>query len=79
MRIELFKNDPLVVAFEVYDDFFNYKGGIYKHTQIKDRVNFKFDPFELTNHAGKVSYIAISLIYCKNKAIGLVAISYWLA
>lgn len=51
MKIELVKNGPLVVAFEVYDDFFNYKGGIYHHTFTKDNKNFKFDPFELTNHA----------------------------
>lgn len=52
MRIELFKNGPLVVAFEVYDDFFNYAGGIYHHTFERDHLNFgKFSPFELTNHA----------------------------
>ena len=32
MRIELVKNGPISVAFEVYSDFFNYKGGIYHHT-----------------------------------------------
>ena len=37
----------MAVAFEVYDDFFNYKGGIYQHTGLRDQVN----PFQLTNHA----------------------------
>ena len=53
MRIELVKYGPLEVAFEVYDDFFNYKGGIYHHTGATDTKNYKFNPFELTNHAGK--------------------------
>lgn len=47
MRIELVKNGPISVAFEVYSDFFNYKGGIYHHTGLTD----KFNPFEITNHA----------------------------
>jgi len=51
MRIELVKNGPLVVAFEVYDDFFSYSSGIYHHTFAKDNQNFGFSPFELTNHA----------------------------
>ena len=32
MRLELLKNGPITVAFEVYKDFLNYKGGIYHHT-----------------------------------------------
>lgn len=32
MKIELVKNGPLAVSFEVYDDFRFYKGGIYHHT-----------------------------------------------
>ena len=51
MRIELVKNGPLVVAFEVYDDFLSYTGGIYHHTFTRDTQNFEFNPFELTNHA----------------------------
>ena len=47
MRINLVKNGPMAVAFEVYDDFFNYKSGVYHHTGLKDR----FNPFEITNHA----------------------------
>jgi cathepsin C len=54
MKIELVNNGPLVVAFEVYNDFLSYKGGIYHHTGISDTQNFKFNPFELTNHAGLV-------------------------
>ncbi|XP_053378228.1 dipeptidyl peptidase 1-like [Mercenaria mercenaria] len=47
MKIELVKNGPMAVAFEVYNDFFHYKSGIYHHTGLLDR----FNPFEITNHA----------------------------
>lgn len=47
MRIELVENGPMAVAFEVYNDFFHYKSGIYHHTGLQDR----FNPFEITNHA----------------------------
>ena len=50
MRIELVKNGPLAVSFEVYDDFLNYKSGIYHHTGVRNVDNFGFNPFELTNH-----------------------------
>ena len=50
MRIELVKNGPLAVSFEVYDDFLNYKSGIYRHTGVRNVENFGFNPFELTNH-----------------------------
>ncbi|XP_058961544.2 dipeptidyl peptidase 1-like [Pocillopora verrucosa] len=46
MRIELVKNGPVAVSFEVYNDFRYYKGGIYHHTGLTD----KFNPFEITNH-----------------------------
>ncbi len=52
MRIALVKNGPLAVSFQVYDDFLNYKGGIYHHTNQKDIRNFKFNPWEVTNHVG---------------------------
>ncbi|XP_048350174.1 dipeptidyl peptidase 1-like [Sphaerodactylus townsendi] len=47
MKLELVKNGPLVVSFEVLPDFTAYKGGIYHHTGLMD----PFNPFELTNHA----------------------------
>ncbi|KAJ0022178.1 hypothetical protein NQD34_009668 [Periophthalmus magnuspinnatus] len=47
MMLELVKNGPMGVAFEVYPDFMHYKEGIYHHTGLTDTVN----PFELTNHA----------------------------
>lgn len=47
MRINLVKNGPMAIAFEVYSDFMHYKSGIYHHTFLED----KFNPFELTNHA----------------------------
>ena len=52
MRISLVKNGPIAVSFEVYDDFVHYSGGIYHHTFLNDEMNFKFSPFELTNHVG---------------------------
>ncbi|XP_053279001.1 dipeptidyl peptidase 1 [Pleuronectes platessa] len=47
MMLDLVKNGPMAVAFEVYSDFMNYKEGIYHHTGLSD----PFNPFELTNHA----------------------------
>ncbi|XP_008308025.1 dipeptidyl peptidase 1 [Cynoglossus semilaevis] len=47
MMMELVKNGPMAVAFEVYPDFMHYKKGIYHHTGLADN----FNPFELTNHA----------------------------
>ncbi len=47
MMIQLVKNGPIAVGFEVLDDFMAYKGGIYHHTGVAN----KFTPFELTNHA----------------------------
>jgi cathepsin C len=47
MRLALVNNGPLAVSFEVYDDFMNYKSGIYHHTGLHNR----FNPFEITNHA----------------------------
>jgi cathepsin C len=47
MRLELVKNGPIAVSFEVLNDFMNYKGGIYRHTGLTDG----FNPWEITNHA----------------------------
>lgn len=47
-----YKSRPLSISFEVYDDFFQYRSGIYHHTFLSDVKNYKFSPFELTNHAG---------------------------
>lgn len=41
------QNGPVSVAFEVTDDFQQYRSGIYQHTGLTD----KFNPFRLTNHA----------------------------
>lgn len=57
MRISLVNNGPIAVSFEVYDDFFAYQGGIYYHTNEKDDVNFKFNPWEITNHVGKYNFL----------------------
>ena len=53
MKIALVNNGPIAVSFEVYDDFFNYKSGIYHHTGLSDKQNFGFNPWEITNHVGK--------------------------
>lgn len=37
----------MVIGFEVYPDFQQYKGGVYQHTGLTNT----FNPFELTNHA----------------------------
>ncbi|XP_037696946.1 dipeptidyl peptidase 1 isoform X2 [Choloepus didactylus] len=47
MRLELVHHGPMAIAFEVYDDFFHYRKGVYHHTGLKD----PFNPFEVTNHA----------------------------
>ncbi|XP_042905830.1 dipeptidyl peptidase 1 [Parasteatoda tepidariorum] len=47
MKMELVKNGPIAVSFEVYDDFTHYSGGIYHHTGLQSR----FNPFMITNHA----------------------------
>ncbi|CAL8077025.1 unnamed protein product [Calicophoron daubneyi] len=50
MKLELIHHGPFPVGFEVYDDFKQYRTGVYRHTQLKDEMN-RFNPFELTNHA----------------------------
>ncbi|XP_065577934.1 dipeptidyl peptidase 1-like [Artemia franciscana] len=47
MKIALVEEGPLSISFEVYPDFMHYSGGIYRHTQLIDKIY----PFELTNHA----------------------------
>ncbi|KAL2096252.1 hypothetical protein ACEWY4_008400 [Coilia grayii] len=48
MMLELVRDGPMGVAFEVYPDFIHYKEGIYHHTGVSVGG---FNPFELTNHA----------------------------
>eukprot|EP00118_Oscarella_pearsei_P028816 m.3010 g.3010 ORF g.3010 m.3010 type:complete len:457 (+) comp9006_c0_seq1:42-1412(+) len=51
MRLEVAKNGPLAVAFEVYGDFQHYKSGIYHHVEsVKDRESLRFNPFQIVNH-----------------------------
>ncbi|XP_023648440.2 dipeptidyl peptidase 1 [Paramormyrops kingsleyae] len=50
MMLELVREGPMGVAFEVYPDFMAYRGGIYHHTFAAGSFN-SFNPFELTNHA----------------------------
>ncbi|XP_054718884.1 LOW QUALITY PROTEIN: dipeptidyl peptidase 1-like [Uloborus diversus] len=47
MKLELVANGPIVVSFEVYPDFQQYKGGIYHYTGLQSG----FNPFLITNHA----------------------------
>ena len=46
MKIELLRNGPIAVSFEVYSDFFSYKKGVYHHTGLVDR----FNPWQPTDH-----------------------------
>ncbi|CAF0785362.1 unnamed protein product [Brachionus calyciflorus] len=69
MKIELARNGPLVVGFQVYDDFLSYRGGIYHHTGARDLTNFKWNPFEETNHA------VLLVGYGTDKATGQ---DYWI-
>ncbi|XP_041918896.1 dipeptidyl peptidase 1 [Alosa sapidissima] len=48
MMLELVRDGPMGVAFEVYPDFMHYQEGIYHHTGVSAG---DFNPFELTNHA----------------------------
>nr|ACG60902.1 cathepsin C [Penaeus chinensis] len=43
----LVEKGPLPVGYMVYDDFYNYGGGIYHHTGFKN----DFNPLEVTSHA----------------------------
>ena len=35
----LVENGPMPVGYMVYSDFFNYEGGVYKHTGLKGDFN----------------------------------------
>lgn len=54
MKLSLVKNGPIAVGFEVYNDFMQYKSGVYHHvfnvsSSLTNGVGY--NPFELTNHA----------------------------
>jgi cathepsin C len=50
MMEELVKNGPIAIGFMVYNDFFSYSGGVYKHKSALKALGP--DPhFEETNHA----------------------------
>ena len=53
MQLEIVDHGPLAVGFEVYNDFFAYKSGVYHHVFSDDRdgLTGEYDPFELINHA----------------------------
>lgn len=70
MRIELVKNGPIAVGFEVYDDFMSYAGGVYTHdSETLHQTGDGFNPFELTNHA------VLIVGYGKDKISGH---NYWI-
>lgn len=48
MQLDLVKNGPVAVGFEVYPDFMSYAGGVYSHEKSRELT---FNPFEITNHA----------------------------
>lgn len=39
MMEALVARGPMAVSYMVYDDFFNYEGGIYHHTGFKNEFN----------------------------------------
>ncbi|GFO42826.1 dipeptidyl peptidase 1 [Plakobranchus ocellatus] len=49
MMEAIYNRGPVAVGFEVYNDFFNYKSGVYHHNPKLNQAPFQ--PFELTNHA----------------------------
>jgi len=51
MKEALVSRGPLSVSFEVYDDFMQYKSGIYYHTGLKASSGGPYIPLEVTNHA----------------------------
>ena len=59
MRLELVKNGPIAVGFEVYNDFVNYKSGIYHHTG-KEK-----DPLFLNGMHSTMFSLVEKSIYCR--------------
>ncbi len=51
MMQELVENGPMTIAFEVYRDFFNYKGGVYHHVKSTEKFSNPEPHWEETNHA----------------------------
>uniref|UniRef100_A0A0B7BBL3 Dipeptidyl peptidase 1 n=1 Tax=Arion vulgaris TaxID=1028688 RepID=A0A0B7BBL3_9EUPU len=49
MMQAIYDNGPIAVSFEVYNDFVNYKSGIYVHN-TSSVLSDRFNPFEITNH-----------------------------
>lgn len=39
MMVELVRNGPFAIGYEVYSDFNHYRSGVYKHTAIEDEFN----------------------------------------
>jgi len=51
MRQEIFENGPIAISFEVYSDFFGYKGGIYVHQNgTSEEEEVTINPWQITNH-----------------------------
>ncbi|XP_066917650.1 dipeptidyl peptidase 1-like isoform X1 [Clytia hemisphaerica] len=48
MGLALVKVGPIVVSFNVTQDFFHYKSGIYQRPQVP--TDLSFNPFEVNNH-----------------------------
>lgn len=69
MRLELVKNGPIAVGFEVYNDFVNYKSGIYHHTgKEKDPLflnGMHSTMFSLVEKSIYCSTVYLCLNFCK--------------
>ena len=52
MQAEMLARGPISVSFNVYDDFFSYKSGVYTHQfTAAAGLESSFNPFCVTNHA----------------------------
>ncbi|VDN34059.1 unnamed protein product [Dibothriocephalus latus] len=56
MQLELVRNGPFPVGFEVYSDFMAYQGGIYHHTGHHNVLRIHFELLQgisiITQHLG---------------------------
>ncbi|GAB6031115.1 hypothetical protein CHUAL_007922 [Chamberlinius hualienensis] len=53
MREAIFNGGPIACSFLTYDDFSNYKHGIYHHVALTEveRIEIGFNPFEESDHS----------------------------
>jgi len=73
MQQEILANGPIAIGFEVYNDFFKYKGGVYVHNKSKLLAAELAEPgFEETNHA-------VLFVGWGEELVNGVTVPYWIA